>query len=360
MKMSQLSLCGIIRIFVCVQILVLFFGGGAPLLSANPPVPVLTLDAGGGTLAEFSDYGLSNYGFVNGEYRGSFCFTVKNTSQRTSPSLPVYLVGMGLVADSTVPRFLLSPAYVAPGNFFALPQTDVNDSITVDAFIGAKNFLNNELLDGPTDGLGTGETLSVCMPLASATPFTLTELISRFTVLFSDRIEACYVLDTYPVSPSYSMVAVTSFGENEFGFRVSNLSTNIVGEPVTGFGFDLPRRSDLSLLSIAPSPQPGSQNFWFSTARRDLKLNPPDTRRKLDFGLLTGPGIAEGLPTSGIPPQQSSSVFRIGGDFGGLTTRDILTTGLIAVSDGWLENTTGCITDPTGSAVRGTVATNPR
>ena len=358
---TRLFTRGVIRTYISLQVLILCFGGSASLISGNPPVPVLTLDAGNGITAEFSDYAVTNYEFVDGRYRGTFCFTLTNTSQRPRPALPNFLVGIGLLSDSTTPRFELSPTYVPPGNFFNFwGQTTVNKDTPVDGLLLAGNFMSDMLLDGPTDGIAVGESLSVCMPLTSSSPFTLSDLVARFTVLFSDTVGACFTLKPFQgITTPSSQINVTNFGENEFEFSVANYSTTIIPEIVTGFGFEVPGQSQFSLLS-APTPQPGSQNFLFSTSRRALRLNPRDIRGKLDFGFLTGTSVYDGVTQFGIPILNQSRVFRVGGNFAGLTTRDILTNALVRVPGGWETIADICPTRPHAGTIRGTVATNPR
>jgi hypothetical protein len=280
LKMSQPLTQAVIRTFVSSQILILLFASAPYFVLAKPPVPVLRLDAGNGIVAEFTDYGLTDYEVVNGQYRGNFCFTLSNTSLRDAPALPIYIVAMGLLNDNPGTRFQLSPTYVAPGNFVANgPIIPINDNIALDAFLGARNFLplSKELIEGPTDGIRNGESLSFCLPLRSSLPFTLDDLITSFTVLFSDRVEACYLEERFPDTSTYAKIVVTSFGQQELGFQIENWGgASAEGEVITGAGFDVPSRADFSLLSINPSPQPGSQNFYFSTARRSLRLGPPE------------------------------------------------------------------------------------
>jgi hypothetical protein len=326
---------------------------------------VLKLDAGGGVNATLSNYSLTNYSYSTGGYQGTFCFTVANTSKRPDGSLPVFLVGVGLVGHSYSPRYrLLSHSIEGPFSELFDPQfpggnvgpTDFDILLTAGDWARSSFKADSTLLDGPTDGIPENNDATFCMFLDSATPFTVYDLVSSLGVVFDDFVQACYSPEpnSTTVRP-YALIRVQSFSNKQITFVVNNqpAQRNTVNSAITGFGFAVPGKHRRYLLLTVP------QNFDFTQNPRRLRLPDEISTGNLDFGLLTGFDFDQGLPQLGILPF-SLQAFQIGGDFEALKTSDILTGAIVRFETSWATLDYGCPDNPTAGGLRGVVATNPQ
>lgn len=320
--------------------------------SSDPPV--LTLDAGNGVKAEFSNYTLSNYSEADGVYSGRFCFTLKNITQRPTTPAPFYLTQVGFQsADNAGVEFYPNVNdYSISGSFVG----KVDSSPVFNIFF---NYYSVILSKDRENGIPLNQTASFCLMLRSSNPFNLSGLISKFSVVFDDGLPARAVI--VPQSNSSRVegaeIVISKFSDNEICFSVLNCALS--NQVVTGVGFDLPgSRGLFSLVSISG----GSRGrFRFTISPNRLRYIDNIGSGKLDFGILTGQLFAKGLPQFGLPKSNGSSQYCVSGNFRGLKLIDVLNSAVIRFENNWgVRNDLRPPCFVYGGAIRGVVASNPR
>ena len=143
--------------------------------------------------------------------------------------------------------------------------------------------------------------------------------------------------------------------KDQLWFTIQNSSES--QSAITGVGFDLERNGPFTLDSIIPTPQPGNQNLVFTS---DKERVPEAKGAELSFAVTTGHVFAGGNPFLGIQPGETSSQFRVNGNFVGLVGVDI--------PDGTYVRFAGDITDvqcrydcpQCGGSLTGIVSGSPR
>jgi hypothetical protein len=101
--------------------------------------------------------------------------------------------------------------------------------------------------------------------------------------------------------------------QDEFWFTILNSSES--RSAITRVGFDLESTGPFTLNSIIPTPQPGDQDLIFTTESEKI---PKFKNAELSFAVKTGNVFGVGNPLIGIQPGETSSQFRVSGNFSGL------------------------------------------
>lgn len=317
----------------------------------NPDVPVLTLEAGTGITAEFSDYSLRDYGVTNGIYKASFCFTLKNTSKQSPTQLPIFLPSIGLSHDQHRPNFPTLVNYSIVGRFNGIGVNHPGDPGKL--FLYAYRSTDTCQPGNPNNGIPPGETASFCLVLENKIPLELDNLIDRFFVTFFDGIGSQAIISDMELGNHAFIqgLSIQSMDANQVCFSTYQCS------PLPNFisiGFDLPKyRGPFILDSI------DSNDFRFLTMPYSLRyLTENGGGRRLDFGIGTGQLFAKGRPRTG---------FRacVNGNFSGLTPWDIINSTVIRFDNEWGRTRAFGICGPRyvimcSPGIRGTVSTNPR
>ncbi len=371
---------------VCVStlLLMLVLGSLAPIMAKSRQTQVLTLDAGGGITAQLSDYSLTNYGFSNGKYQGTFCFTLTNTSQEIASQPAPYIVSIAFKNSLLEDDEFRIINHSSTGSFVGFISSQLFfDGADQSIFVGSVEGSNNLTAKGFStetveNGIPIGGKASICMTLESEKPFTLNDLISRFIILFSDSAYSGGFFAGNQKNNSkfgYETLAA-SLTTNQFCFQADNNSSRFF---ITGIGFDLtPSQGPFTLSSVTPTPQFNKQNFVFSDSPGQVTgVNMIKKEQiTLDFGVITGRDIAHGIRELGVPPLNyyddsiisASSTFCVNGNFSGLTISDFLNSAFIRLDNDWATRITkeselrklGCeLGGPTTKGLVGSLASNP-
>lgn len=320
------------------------------------PVPVLTLDAGGGVRAEISDYSVVGYRFTGTEYVGTFCFTITNTTQRP----PEYYLPVRI--NAVIPGTQFSGQMNSVG---FIEVRDFNEALVFNVDMALWVYLPI-LIEGV--GIYPNQSGSFCFNVSRPNPFSVDDLISGVGATFSDGLGDVISghNNNFPQDSGVQNSAVvrsTELTTNRYCFSVEN------GGParIKGIGFDFPEeRGPFHLISADFSQRENFLNIprrtpagIFSTNQKRLRL-PGDidfepTPRldifdELDFAILAPGPIRNGRPAF----RSSEFSACIGGDFSDLSPL-VEVFSLIRWEDSW-----GTADIVVGGGIKGTVATNPR